>query len=37
VLRHLVRASSQGMVLSRALKSAEFYRDAVDGGVISIN
>lgn len=36
VLRYFVRASSQGMVLSRALQSAEFYRDAVASGVLSI-
>jgi hypothetical protein len=37
VLRYVVRASSQGLVLTRALESAEFYRDAVAAGVISIN
>ncbi|HYN12591.1 MAG TPA: hypothetical protein VET51_08120 [Burkholderiales bacterium] len=36
VLRYVVRASSQGMVLTRALQSAEFYRDAVASGVLSI-
>lgn len=36
VLRHLVRASSQGFVLSRALQDAAFYEGVRDAGTLSI-
>ncbi|MEW5865122.1 MAG: hypothetical protein AB1773_16255 [Pseudomonadota bacterium] len=34
--RHFVRATSQGFVLSRALESEPFYRDAVAAGVLRV-
>lgn len=34
--RHLVRATSQGFVLARALESEPFYRDALAAGVLRV-
>lgn len=36
VARHLVRATSQGFVLARALDSEPFYRDALAAGVLRL-
>lgn len=36
LLRHLVRASSQGFVLARALDSEAFYREALAAGVLRV-
>lgn|GEM_PF-2139806 len=36
VARHLVRATSQGFVLARALESEPFYRDALAAGVLRV-